>query len=213
MITQAIKFFMDGARGQHSAAMLERYADADTTGLVKIKQEVVLPIWEEALRKGIQIATRASRDRGARLVLDWYEDAFNAVPPKARKVNPPRWRLEHASIVAPSDVPRFAKLGIIPSMLPNFALDLEGFMPKLPSLQRMNEAFASKSMIDADSIIPAGSDAPTASADPLVGFYAAVARKTLDGRSDLASIPRRRQSADCNQDVHRGASLCLIPRT
>jgi predicted amidohydrolase YtcJ len=183
VITRAVKFFMDGARGQHGAAMLEPYADANTTGLVVIKKDEVLPVWERALRQGIQIATHASGDRGARLVLDWYEAAFKAVPGRARKVNPPRWRVEHASIVAPSDVPRFAKLGVIPSMQPNFALDLDGFMPNLIGLERMNEAFAWKSMINAGSIVSAGSDAPTASADPLVGFYAAVARKTLDGRS------------------------------
>lgn len=183
IITRAVKFYMDGALGSRGAALLAKYNDADTEGLVRMKKEDVLPIWEDALKRGIQITTHAIGDKGNRLVLDWYEEAFNAVPEKDRLTQPPRWRVEHAQIVSAEDIPRFAQLGVIPSMQPSHAIGDLDFAGKRLGTDRLKEGYAWASLIKAGSIIPGGSDAPVEKGDPRIEFYAAVARKALDGHS------------------------------
>ena len=183
IITRAVKFYMDGALGSRGAALLAKYSDADTDGLVRMKKEDVLPIWEDALKRGIQITTHAIGDKGNRLVLDWYEEAFAAIPEKDRLTQPPRWRVEHAQIVAAEDIPRFAKLGVIPSMQPSHAIGDLDFAGKRLGSGRLKEGYAWASLIKAGSIIPGGSDAPVEKGDPRIEFYAAVSRKALDGHS------------------------------
>ena len=183
IITRAVKFYMDGALGSRGAALLAKYNDADTEGLVRMKKEDVLPIWEDALKRGIQITTHAIGDKGNRLVLDWYEEAFNAVPEKDRLTQPPRWRVEHAQIVSAQDIPRFAKLGVIPSMQPSHAIGDLDFAGKRLGAERLKEGYAWADLIKAGSIVPGGSDAPVEKGDPRIEFYAAVARKALDGHS------------------------------
>src|SRR5262249_23624181 len=106
VITRTLKFYMDGALGSRGAALLAPYSDdPGNVGFLQMKEADVLPVWEAALKAGIQITTHAIGDRGNREVLNWYEDAFKAVPAAERKVNPPRWRVEHAQIVNPADIP------------------------------------------------------------------------------------------------------------
>jgi len=183
IITRAVKFYMDGALGSRGAALLAKYSDADTDGLVRMKKEEVLPVWIDALKRGIQITTHAIGDRGNRLVLDWYQEAFAAVPEKDRLTQPPRWRVEHAQIVAPEDIPRFAQLGVIPSMQPSHAIGDLDFAGKRLGDARLKEGYAWADLIKAGSIIPGGSDAPVEKGDPRIEFYAAVSRKALDGHS------------------------------
>jgi len=181
VITRTLKFYMDGALGSRGAALFDKYEDADTTGLVQMKEADVLPVWEAALKRGIQVTTHAIGDRGNHLVLDWYEDAFKAVPPSERGVNPPRWRVEHAQTIRADDIPRFAKLGVIPSMQASHAIGDLYFAPKRLGPERLKGAYAWKSLIDAGSIIPGGTDAPVERGDPRIEFYAAITRRGLDG--------------------------------
>src|SRR3989442_2410748 len=110
LTVRALKFYADGSLGSRSAALLEPYSDApDTSGFLTVKEENLLPVLEEALRKGIQCETHAIGDRGNRFILDEYEKALNAVPPNQRKIANPRWRVEHSQIVNPRDIPRFKK--------------------------------------------------------------------------------------------------------
>ena len=103
------------------------------------------------------------------------------MPPTDRKVQAPRFRVEHAQIINPVDIPRFAKLGVIPSMQPSHAIGDLHFAPSRIGLERLTGAYAWKSLIKAGSIIPGGSDAPVEVGDPLIEFYAAVSRKDLKG--------------------------------
>src|SRR5918911_457223 len=120
---RTIKVVFDGALGSRGAALLEPYSDKpDTSGFLTQKPEELLPMFEEALRQGIQVETHAIGDRANRIILDLYEQAFKAVPPDERRVREPRWRVEHAQIINPVDIPRFAKLGVIPSMQPSHAI-------------------------------------------------------------------------------------------
>ena len=184
VITRAIKYYVDGALGSRGAALFEPYHDAPgTTGLVQLRREEILPLYEQALRRGIQVTTHAIGDRGNGLVLDWYADAFRAVPESERTVGRPRWRIEHAQVVAPADIPRFAALDVIPSMQPSHAIGDLHFAPARLGPERLTGAYAWKSLIEAGSIVPGGSDAPVERGDPLIEFYAAVARRDLKGFS------------------------------
>src|SRR5215216_4393087 len=130
LTVRTIKVVSDGALGSRGAALLAPYSDApDTSGFLTVKAEELRPMLIDALRKGIQVETHAIGDRANRFILDEYEAAFKAVPAGERKVAEPRWRVEHAQIVNPADIPRFAKLGIIPSMKPSHAIGDLFFAP------------------------------------------------------------------------------------
>ncbi len=181
---RAIKVVSDGALGSRGAALLAPYSDApDSSGFLRVKEEDLLPMLQEALRKGIQVETHAIGDYANRFVLDEYEKALNAVPKSQRKIAEPRWRDEHAQIVNPTDIPRFAKLGIIPSMQPSHAIGDLHFAPSRLGMKRLEGAYAWNSFIKSGVIVPGGSDAPVERGEPMIEFYAAVARKDIRGFS------------------------------
>lgn len=184
LTVRAVKLYADGSLGSRSAALLEPYADKpDTSGFMTIKEEELRPFLEEALRKGVQIETHAIGDRGNRFILDAYEKAFKAVPRRERKIRDPRWRIEHSQIINPQDIPRFAKLGVIPSMQPSHAIGDLHFAPARLGIKRLAGAYAWSSLIKSGAIIPGGSDAPVERGEPMIEFYAAVARKDMKGFS------------------------------
>ena len=181
---RTIKVISDGALGSRGAALLGPYSDApDTSGFLTVKAEELRPMLIEALRKGIQVETHAIGDRANRFILDEYERALNAVPVAERKIAEPRWRVEHAQIVNPADIPRFAKLGIIPSMQPSHAIGDLFFAPSRLGMERLEGAYAWESFIKSGVVVPGGSDAPVERGEPMIEFYAAVARKDPKGFS------------------------------
>jgi predicted amidohydrolase YtcJ len=181
---RAIKVVSDGALGSRGAALLAPYSDApDSSGFLRVKEEDLLPMLQEALRKGIQVETHAIGDYANRFILDEYEKALNAVPAAQRKIAQPRWRVEHAQIVNPADIPRFARLGIIPSMQPSHAIGDLHFAPSRLGIARLAGAYAWNSFIKSGVIVPGGSDAPVERGEPMIEFYAAVARKDIRGFS------------------------------
>ena len=181
---RTIKVVSDGALGSRGAALFEPYSDAsDTSGFLTVKAEELRPMLVEALRKGIQVETHAIGDRANRFVLDEYEAAFKAVPPAERKIADPRWRIEHAQIVNPADIPRFVKLGVIPSMQPSHAIGDLFFAPSRLGIKRLKGSYAWESFIKSGVVVPGGSDAPVERGEPMIEFYAAVARKDQKGFS------------------------------
>ncbi len=181
---RTIKVLFDGALGSRGAALLKPYSDApETSGLLREKPEDLRPMFEEALRRGIQVETHALGDRANRLILDLYEQAFKAVPADERKIREPRWRIEHAQIVDADDLPRFAKLGVIPSMQPSHAISDLFFAPARLGMDRLASAYAWQSFLKSGSVIAGGSDAPVERGEPMIEFYAAVARKSIKGKS------------------------------
>jgi predicted amidohydrolase YtcJ len=179
---RGIKLYIDGALGSRGAALLEPYSDApEMRGLLVNDPEKLFPILTSALRRGIQVETHAIGDRGNRIMLDLYERAFAAVPSAERKVAEPRWRIEHAQILSPADIPRFAQLGVIPSMQPSHAISDLYFAPSRLGPARLAGAYAWRSLRDTGVVIPGGSDAPVERGEPMIEFYAAVARRSLDG--------------------------------
>jgi predicted amidohydrolase YtcJ len=181
---RTLKFYADGSLGSRSAALLAPYSDKpETSGFLTSKPEELQPLLREALRKGIQIQTHAIGDRGNRYILDQYELAMKAVPKAEWKIKEPRWRVEHSQIVNPADIPRFKALGIIPSMQPSHAIGDLHFAPSRLGIARLAGAYAWQSFIKSGSIVPGGSDAPVERGEPMIEFYAAVARKDLKGFS------------------------------
>ncbi len=181
---RTIKVIFDGALGSRGAALLKPYSDApETSGFLTEKPEELRPMFEEALRRGIQVETHAIGDRANRLILDLYEQAFKAVPPDNRKIREPRWRVEHAQIVDPVDIHRFAKLGVIPSMQPSHAISDLFFAPARLGMDRLAAAYTWQGFLKNGCIVAGGSDAPVERGEPMIEFYAAVARKSIKGES------------------------------
>ena len=195
---RGLKFYIDGALGSRGAALLSPYSDYDSTGLLMHEPAKLLPVLREALRRGIQVETHAIGDRGNRVMLDLYEQAFNSVPVAERKVAQPRWRIEHAQIISATDIPRFAKLGIIASMQPSHAIGDLYFAPKRlgSGSERLAGAYAWQSLLKSGAVLAAGSDAPVERGEPMIEFYAAVARRSLDGFADADWHPEERLTRD-----------------
>jgi len=183
IITRAIKYYADGALGSRGAALFEPYADRpDTTGLMQITGAEIMPLYEAALRGGIQVATHAIGDRGNASVAQWYASALENVPAAERpNGNDVRWRIEHAQIVRPSDYGYFKNLPIIASMQPSHAIGDLHFAPARLGDARLDGAYAWHSLVDLGVIVVGGSDAPVERGAPLIEFYAAVARRDLSG--------------------------------
>ena len=194
---RTIKVIFDGALGSRGAALLKPYNDApDTSGYLTEKPEELRPMLKEALRRGIQVETHAIGDRANRLILDLYEEAFKSMPSEEKTIRRPRWRVEHAQIVDPADIPRFAALGVIPSMQPSHAISDLFFAPARLGFDRLAGAYAWKSFLDSGAIICGGSDAPVERGEPMIEFYAAVARKSIKGESGEGWHPEQAVSRE-----------------
>ncbi|MBX3277365.1 MAG: amidohydrolase [Acidobacteria bacterium] len=193
---RGIKVVFDGALGSKGAALLEPYADHDTTGLLTAKEDEVLPMLIDALKSGIQVETHAIGDRANRIILDLYEKAFAAVPAGERRIADPRFRVEHAQILDLSDIPRFASLGVIPSMQPSHAIGDLHFAPSRLGIKRLEGAYAWQSLIKSGVVIAGGSDAPVERGEPMIEFYAAVARRDLRGFSGEGWHPEQKATRE-----------------
>ena len=205
LTVRAIKLYMDGALGSRGAALEEPYSDSPaSTGLLRNAPEEVLRIAIAGLKSGIQIQTHAIGDRGNRIVLDQYEKALATVPPAERALAEPRFRIEHVQVIGAADMPRFARLGVVASMQASHAISDMLFAPARLGPERIAGAYAWRSLLDAGAVIAGGSDAPVEAGDPLVEFYAAVARRTLEGHAG--------PDWGLDQRLTRGEALGILTR-
>ena len=181
LTVRAIKMLVDGALGSRGAALIEPYSDDPTTrGLTVESASTLAAVARDAIRNGFQMVTHAIGDRGNAILLDTYEAAFKELPEKTKEV---RFRDEHAQVLDERDIPRFASLGVIPSMQPvHCTSDMQWAEARLGP-KRIRGAYAWRSLLNTGVRIAGGSDAPVESPDPLQGFYAAVTRQ------DSAGIP------------------------
>ena len=194
---RTIKVVFDGALGSRGAALLKPYSDApETSGYLTEKPEELRPMFEEALLRGIQVETHAIGDRANRMILDLYEEAMKRFLADKHAIPNPRWRVEHAQILDPADLPRFKHLGVIPSMQPSHAISDLFFAPKRLGLDRLAGAYAWQSLLKSGCIIPGGSDAPVERGEPMIEFYAAVARKSIKGESGEGWHPEQAVSRE-----------------
>ncbi len=189
---RAVKIELDGALGSRGAALLAPYSDdPGNRGYFRVPPEQMARIVMQALAAGYQMAIHAIGDRANRVVLDTYSEALRKVPTQDH-----RFRIEHAQILAPEDIPRFAQLGIIPSMQGSHqASDMSWATSRLGP-ERVKGAYAWRSLRETGVIIPNGSDAPVESINPLVSFHAFVTRQDADNNPPGGWFPAQRLSRD-----------------
>lgn len=174
---RAIKIVSDGALGSRGAALLEDYADEPgNRGLVRTPQERIEQIAEDGLRHGFQVNTHAIGDRANRIVLDAYEQALRAVPTADH-----RFRVEHAQILHRDDIPRFAQLGVIPSMQTSHQTSDAPMAMNRLGWTRSQGAYAWRSLLNTGVVIPNGTDFPVEFVNPIIGFHSAVTRQDASG--------------------------------
>lgn len=170
---RAIKTYADGALGSRGAALLAAYSDDSGNVGLLVKQPAHLQqVAELGLRSGFQVNTHAIGDRGNRIALDAVAAALKAVPTADH-----RFRIEHAQIVSAEDIPRFAQLGIIPSMQASHQTSDMGWAEARVGPQRVRGAYAWRSLLNTGVVIPNGSDFPVEQVNPLISFHSAVTRQ------------------------------------
>ncbi|MBM4159473.1 MAG: amidohydrolase [Ignavibacteria bacterium] len=175
---RAVKVYVDGALGSRGAALLEPYSDDPMNrGLTVTTEDALRSVVDDALANGFQVCTHAIGDRANNIILNVYENAL-----KARSVPNHRFRLEHAQVLAPSDIPRLKKLGVIPSMQPTHCTSDMYWAEARLGHSRILGAYAWRSLLDTGVIIPGGSDCPVENPNPLFGIYAAITRRDWLGR-------------------------------
>ncbi|MEO1040911.1 MAG: amidohydrolase [Pseudomonadota bacterium] len=170
-----VKFYADGALGSRGALLKAPYTDEPTTrGLALISREEAMPAFSKAAAAGLQVTTHAIGDEANYRVLAWYKD-LRADYPNAV------FRIEHAQILDPSDIERFAEAGVIASMQPSHAIGDLHFAPDRLGMERLRGAYAWNSLATEGTLLVFGSDAPVEQGDPRIELYAAHVRRDLEG--------------------------------
>lgn len=189
---RAIKLYADGAMGSRGAALLEPYADdPNNSGLLLSRPDHIQDIALRGLRSGFQVNTHAIGDRGNRVVLDAYAQALKAVPTADH-----RFRIEHAQILHYDDIPRFAQLGVIPSMQASHQSSDMYWVGKRLGPTRTLGAYPWRSLLNTGAIIPNGSDFPVEHVNPLISFHAAISRQDANDWPAGGWLPEQRMTRE-----------------
>ena len=199
-----VKLFADGALGSRGAALLSDYRDEPgNRGLFVTTPAALKAAMSKALNCNLQVATHAIGDAANRFVLDLYEREL--LPAERTRL---RWRIEHAQIVAVSDIPRFAKLQVIASMQPVHATSDGPWVEARIGKEALPEAYAWRRFLDAGVTLAFGSDFPVESPDPRLGLYAAITREDLDGKPPGGWLPDQKLTAlEALQAFTQGAAF------
>jgi predicted amidohydrolase YtcJ len=186
-----LKGFADGSLGSTTAWFFKPYLDApDSSGIPSdelSKPDQMYANIAAADRAGLQIAIHAIGDRAINTILNFYERAEKENGPSDR-----RFRIEHAQHLLNSDIPRFAGLHVIASMQPYHCIDDGRWAAKRLDPDRLKTTYAFRSLLDSGATLAFGSDWPVAPMVPLMGIYAAVTRRTLDGKNPGGWFPEQK---------------------
>lgn len=175
LTVSSVKLYADGALGSRGALMLKAYADApDNKGLQMQKDSFYQQICKLAYESGYQVNTHAIGDGGNRLMLKIYANIL-------KSKNDKRWRIEHAQVVAPSDIHYFGAYSIIPSVQATHCTSDMYWAEKRLGEGRIKTAYAYKNLLNENGWLINGTDFPIESINPLYTFYAAVSRKDRKG--------------------------------
>ena len=176
---RAIKLNCDGALGSRGAWLLEPYTDRpDFSGMATLPMDTVLSVSRDALKSGYQVCSHAIGDRANHEVLDRYETAFKENPSNSDH----RFRIEHAQHLHPNDIPRFAKLGVIPAMQAvHLSSDRPWAIERLGEKRIKEGAYMWQTLLKSGAKVINGTDAPVEPLTPIASFYASVTRMTLKG--------------------------------
>jgi predicted amidohydrolase YtcJ len=188
----ALKGFVDGSLGSHTAAMFEPFTDAPSDRGLFVNTPEVLYAWTSGADKaGLHVIVHAIGDRAISTQLDIYARVEKEDGARDR-----RFRIEHAQHVAPKDFPRFAALGVVASMQPYHAIDDGRWAEKVIGPERAKGTYAFRTMLDDKVALAFGSDWFVAPPTPLEGIYAAVTRRTLDDKHPGGWIPEQKITVD-----------------
>jgi len=189
---RAIKADLDGALGAFGAWLLQPYEDRPGfSGQNTTPIEEVIRIAELSADKGLQLCVHAIGDKANQEVLNIFENEFSRVT----NGNKLRWRIEHAQHLDVSDIPRFAQLGVIPSMQAIHCTSDAPFVEKRLGFERARTgAYPWRSLLDEGAVVTNGTDAPVEDVDPIPSFYASVTRKRYD--DSTAFFPEQSMSRE-----------------
>ncbi|MFY9791392.1 MAG: amidohydrolase family protein [Candidatus Sulfotelmatobacter sp.] len=197
--TGMLKAFMDGSLGGHTAALLEPYSDdPKTSGLPRYEPAKLNEMSKERVLAGFQLGFHAIGDKGVQMALDAFAEAEKAA--REQKVKAPnggddfRLRVEHAQVTTPAQIARFKELKVIASMQPSHVLsDMRWAQDRLGP-KRAATAYAWAAFLNKGVPLAFGTDYPVEPVTPFRGLYAAVTRKSEDGKQEF--FPAQRLTMD-----------------
>ncbi len=186
-----LKGFVDGSLGSATALFFEPYSDNPQAYGLLASHMFPEGIMEQRLRQadqaGLQVAIHAIGDRANAILLDLMEKIWAENGPRDR-----RWRIEHCQHLRKTDIERYGKLGLVASVQPYHAIDDGCWAEKKIGPERARTTYAFKSLQKVGAVLVFGSDWTVAPLSPLAGIYAAVTRRTLDGRNPEGWIPEEK---------------------
>jgi len=183
-----VKGFIDGSLGSKTALFYEPYNDAPETSGLFVTPEDSLRAWiGGADSAGLQVVVHAIGERANGVLLDIFDSVAKAHGPRDR-----RFRVEHAQHLRRGDIARLARSGVIASMQPYHAIDDGRWAQKRIGPERIKTMYAFRTLLDSGAHLAFGSDWTVAPIDPLLGIYAAVTRRTLDGKNPNGWIPEQK---------------------
>jgi predicted amidohydrolase YtcJ len=190
---RGIKISIDGTLGSHGALMLEKFADRTDSylGLERVSHQRLLEVVQEAHKAGFQMAIHAIGDAANRQALDVYEQVVKENPASDH-----RHRIEHAQVVAPEDIPRFKRLGVIPAMQAVHATSDKNMAEKRVGPERIKGAYAWRKFLDTGAVIPNGTDAPVEMVNPFHVLFASVTRQSRDGEPAGGWYPEEKMTRE-----------------
>jgi len=189
---RSIKIYTDGALGSRGAALIEPYSDRpDHSGLMLTSGEELRSLFEQSIQADFQIAVHAIGDMGNRVALDEFEHAYATVGGRHL-----RNRVEHAQVVAISDIQRFKSLDVIPSMQPTHATSDMNMAEERIGAERLKGAYAWRTFLNQGSRVVSGSDYPIELANPFDGIHAAVTRQDKGNLPEGGWIPEQAMTVE-----------------
>jgi len=187
-----VKGYMDGSLGSGTALFYQPYADdPKTVGVLRTPEDSLRAWIGAADSTGLQVAVHAIGERANGLLLDIYDSLARAHGPRDR-----RFRVEHAQHLRPVDVPRFGRGGIIASMQPAHLIDDANWAGKRLGPDRIKHSYVFRSLLASGAPLAFGSDWSVAPMDPILGIYAAVTRRSADGKNPGGWIPEQKISVE-----------------
>jgi hypothetical protein len=191
LVLGSLKAFADGSLGSGTAWFFEPYDDAPGNSGVPTEQlahpEQMFADMKAADRAGLHITVHAIGDRANKTILDMYQRLEEENGAADRRL-----RIEHAQHLRPEDIPRFAQLHVIASVQPYHAIDDGRWAEKRIGPERVKYTYAFRSLMDSGTVVAFGSDWPVAPLVPLTGIYAAVTRRTIDGKNPGGWMPQQK---------------------
>jgi len=204
-----IKAYADGALGSRGACLLQPYSDTKKqTGFLLCSLSHLDSLARALAETDMQLCTHAIGDSAVRTVLDIYAKYLQ---PSNKKY----WRIEHAQVVHPSDLPKFKKYGIIPSVQPTHAISDGPWAIERLGEGRIQQAYAYSSLSENSELLPLGTDFPVEDVNPLGTFVAAAFRKDLNGKPEKGyyadqKLPRKKTLTGMTREAALAAKMNAI---